>query len=325
MSDGEISGPVDTLAGEERAPSRSAARRHAGQPHLRWWAEVLYIAAFYGLYTLVRNTFGSNGSAKDGQISQLAVEHAFGHAQDIIQVERALGFFVEPHLQHWYLSLPFHGFIRFWNIYYGSFHFVVTIGALLLLFFRAPERYPKWRNALGATTALALIGFAAYALMPPRLLDSTALYGACHIGSYDITHLARCTPGHGYGLIDTLERFGGLWSFGSGTMANISNQYAAMPSLHIGWSTWCALVLFPMTRRWWLRALIVLYPLATLFCILVTANHYWIDAVGGLATLGVGYAIGANLDRLTRRLRARWRSRHDDGRAVSDQPGLSSR
>lgn len=295
----------------------------AGQPRLRWWAEVLYIAAFYGLYTLVRDTFGSNGSARHGQISQLAVQHAYGHAHDIIKIEKALGLFVEPHLQHWYLGLPYHGFIRVWNIYYGSFHFVVTIGALLWLFFRAPQRYPKWRNTLGATTALALIGFSAYALMPPRLLDSTALYGACHVGSYDL-HLASCLGGHGYGLVDTLERFGGLWSFGSGAMANISNQYAAMPSLHIGWSTWCALVLFPMARHWWSRVLIVAYPFATLFCILVTANHYWIDAVGGLVTLAVGYAIGANLDRLNRHLRARRRARRE-GDASDRQPELANR
>lgn len=302
----------DAVADDDAGATADDEPAVDGRPRLRWWAEVLYIAAFYGLYTLVRNTFGSNGSAHGAQISQLAVEHAYVHAKDIINIERALGLFVEPHLQHWYLSLPHHGFIRIWNIYYGSFHFVVTIGALLWLFFRAPERYPKWRNALGATTALALVGFAAYVLMPPRLLDATALYGACHVGSYNL-HLSHCTAGHGYGLVDTLEQFGGLWSFGSGTMANISNQYAAMPSLHIGWSTWCALVLYPMMRHWWTRVLVVLYPLVTLFCIIVTANHYWIDAVGGLLTLGVGYLLGAGLERLASHLRVRWRSRRVAG------------
>jgi PAP2 superfamily len=64
-----------------------------------------------------------------------------------------------------------------------------------------------------------------------------------------------------------------------------------MPSMHIGWSTWCAFVLAPLVRRRWLRALVIGYPFFTLFDIMVTANHYWIDGVGGLICLGGGYVI----------------------------------
>ena len=60
-------------------------------------------------------------------------------------------------------------------------------------------------------------------------------------------------------------------------MQTVSNQYAAMPSLHIAWSTWCALVMWQLTRKRWARVLIVLYPVVTLFGIVVTANHYWLD------------------------------------------------
>jgi hypothetical protein len=74
-------------------------------------------------------------------------------------------------------------------------------------------------------------------------------------------------------------------------MASVSNQYAAMPSMHIGWSTWCALVLVPLIRRRWLKALVIAYPMFTLFDIMVTANHYWIDGAGGLLCLGVGYLL----------------------------------
>jgi len=75
----------------------------------------------------------------------------------------------------------------------------------------------------------------------------------------------------------------------------VSNQYAAMPSLHIAWSTWCALVMWQLTRKRWARVLIVLYPVMTLFGIVVTANHYFLDAAGGLLTLGVGYVIGRGI------------------------------
>lgn len=261
----------------------------AARSRLRWWRELVYAAVFYGVYTLVRNTFGSNGSARHGLVNPVAVQHAFGHAKDVIRIERAVGLFVEPRLQRWYLGLPHHGFIRFWNIYYGTFHFVVPVVALVWLFRRDPAHYGRWRTTLAATTALALIGFAGYSLMPPRLLDFAGPYGACN-PAYGI----GC---HRYGFVDTLATYKGLWSFGSGAMADISNQYAAMPSLHIGWSTWSALVLVPRVRRWWTKALCVLYPVATLWCILVTANHYWLDALGGLATLGAGYGTALILER----------------------------
>ena len=183
------------------------------------------------------------------------------------------------------LDLPGRGGIRFWNIYYGTAHFLVTIIALVIMFRRQPDRYPVWRNTLAVMTALALIGFASFTLMPPRLLGDTSLYGACHGQQVE-----DC---HGYDLQDTLEKYGGLWSFDSGAMAKVSNQYAAMPSLHTGWSTWCALVFIPMLRRRWAKVLMALYPAATVFCILVTGNHYWLDAVGGLVVLGGGYAIGS--------------------------------
>ena len=92
-----------------------------------------------------------------------------------------------------------------------------------------------------------------------------------------------------------------LINFDEGAVAKLSNQYAAMPSMHTGWSTWCALVLIPMTRRRWLKVVIGLYPVATVFCIMVTGNHYWLDAVGGLAALGGGWLIGSNLTAFTER------------------------
>ena len=218
---------------------------------------MLYIAAFYGVYSYIRNTQGS---------ASVSADHAFANAREIIRLERAMGLYFEEGVQEAFLDDRW--FIQFWNLFYGTFHFVVTIAALVLLFRRFPARYPRWRNTLAATTGLALIGFATYPLMPPRLLPTS------------------------YGFVDTLRFYGGLWSFESGPVAQVSNQYAAMPSLHFAWSTWSALVLFPMLRHVWSRALISLYPAATLFAIVVTANHFWLDAAGGALVLGVGTATG---------------------------------
>ena len=72
-------------------------------------------------------------------------------------------------------------------------------------------------------------------------------------------------------------------------MSKISNQYAAMPSLHCAWAMWCVLVMWPQLKSNWSRALLILYPIATVYCIVVTANHYFLDAVGGFATLALGF------------------------------------
>jgi len=240
------------------------------KPKLRWWREIGYIIAFYLLYSLVRN----KGVDADRQVQ------AFHHALSVIRVERLVGLYHEESIQELFLSQRW--FIRFWNIYYGSFHFIVTAVALVWCFRRRPDRYPRWRNTLACTTALALIGFAFFPLMPPRLL-----------------------PAH-YGFVDTLAKVGGLWSFDSGAMKAVSNQYAAMPSLHFGWSAWCALVLWPAAGdRRWAKALLVAYPIATLFAIIVTANHFWLDAAGGALALAAGAVIATALTaRLDRRSRA---------------------
>lgn len=248
-----------------------AQTERAAPPHarLRWWREVAFVLAFYGIYSLIRNQFGSAGSPLASH------REAFQHARDVIRIERALGLFHEESIQQWFLGWRW--FIQFWNLFYGTFHFVVTAGCIVWLFRRFPERYVRWRTTLAVTTGLALFGFALFPLLPPRLL-----------------------PDH-YGFVDTLRSYGGLWSFDSGAMSKVSNQYAAMPSLHFAWSSWCAFVLVPTVRRTWVRVLAASYPLLTLFAIVVTANHYWLDAAGGAVILVLGSVVGLLWANRTRR------------------------
>ncbi|MGH9178730.1 MAG: phosphatase PAP2 family protein [Acidimicrobiales bacterium] len=240
----------------------SGAHRRPRAPRLRWWREVIYILAFYSVYSFIRN----KGVATDSSVE------AFRNARQVIRAERALGSFQEEAIQDAFLGADW--FIGFWNIFYGTAHFVVTVVALVYLFRRMSHRYPLWRNTLAFTTGLALIGFAFYPLMPPRLLPAS------------------------YSFVDTLTDVGGLWSFESGAVAKISNQYAAMPSLHFAWAWWCTFVLYPALRRPWQRGLMVAYPFLTLFAIVVTANHYWLDAAGGAVTLAVGFVLGRALTKV---------------------------
>lgn len=260
---------------------------------LRWWKELVLAAVVYLVYSIVRNQFGS----ADGD-----PRPAFGHAKDLIDMEKALHLYVEPGFQQWYLDLPGHGLIRLWNVYYGIAHFLVTFIALVWMFRHHPVRHRLLRNTLALTTALAVIGFAAYSLMPPRLLDDPGELGGCQLYAPEAASAAPpgalTAPGcDEFGYVDTIARYGGWISFGNEGMKEVSNQYAAMPSMHIGWSTWSAIVLLPIVRRRWAKALVGVYPAITLMCIVVTGNHYWIDGLGGLVCLAAGYGLARVLTR----------------------------
>jgi len=268
----------------ETVPDAEQADDRAG---LRWWKEVLFAAGVYLVYSVVRNQFGSAGGDPGP---------AYGHAVDVIHLEKTLHLYFEAAVQQWYLDLPAHGLIRLWNVYYGIAHFLVTLIALIWMFRRDPARHRLLRNTLVLTTCLAVIGFAAYSLMPPRLLDDPGRYGGCQIYAPEAASAAEpgalSAPGcDKYGFVDTVAEYGGWISFGSDKYAEVSNQYAAMPSMHIGWSTWTAIVLVPLLRRRWARWLAMAYPVLTLTCIVLTANHYWIDGAGGLLCLAAGYGL----------------------------------
>ena len=225
---------------------------------------------FYLVYSYGRN-------ANEGRPSV-----AFRNAREVIHLEHVLGIFQEATLQRWALHVK--PLIIACNYYYGSLHFLVTIGVAIVLFLKWSDDYPRWRNTLALSTGLALVGFITYPLMPPRLL-----------------------PQH-YGFVDTLARYPTPWSFDSGAISKFSNQFAAMPSVHCAWALWCACVLVPHLRHPVARAAAALYPVTTVIVIVLTANHFFLDAVVGFATLGIGYLVAQMMTRAGRngeRLRTR--------------------
>ena len=205
----------------------------------------------------------------------MAAGLAFANAKMVIGLERTIGVFHEAQIQHAFLDNRV--LVRVLDDWYGSTHFVVTAAVLFVLFVAHPARYRRWRNALAVATAAALIGFALFPLMPPRLLPAR------------------------FGFTDTLRVVGGLWNFDSGPMAHLSDQYAAMPSLHFGWSLWCGLAMFSLARRRWAKALALAYPAVTLVCVTVTANHYFTDTAAGAAVVGAGYLVARAGETVRRR------------------------
>ena len=259
-----------------------AVRRLQSGHTLYWWAEVLFVGIFYVVYSTIRNSTNASSAT------------AYEHALRLIEWQKTLHINVEETIQDW--ALNFRPLIIASNYFYGSMHFVVTIGAAIFLFRKFPNDYPLFRNTLAVGTALALIGFATFALMPPRLLD-------CHVSGLEP---ARCfvdgsTPTIvTYGFVDTLARDPAIWSFNSGTMSQLSNKFAAMPSVHCVWALWCAVALVPRLRRRWAKILAAAYPAVTVLVIVITANHYLLDAVGGFFVFGLGYVIARRFTRAGR-------------------------
>ncbi|WP_370412246.1 phosphatase PAP2 family protein [Streptomyces fradiae] len=229
------------------------ARLRARTPRRpRIWFEVLLIAVSYWLYSLIRN-------AVPEQKAQ-----ALKNADWIWQAEHTLGLAFEHTVNHAVNSVTW--LIVSMNYYYATLHFVVTIGVLVWLYRWHPGRYAAFRTVLFATTGVALVGYYLYPLAPPRLMN-------------------------GQNFVDTVLVHHTWGSMASGNLKHMSNQYAAMPSMHIGWSLWCGLTIFLLAKAPWARILGLLYPMATLVVIVATANHFWMDAVGGIICLTFGFAV----------------------------------
>ncbi len=214
------------------------------------YREILLIALCYSAYSFVRNLVPTTHTEALHLGRQiLSLEHVFH-----LDVERSINrLFVHV---HWLGVLA--------NYYYSTLHFVLTPAVLAWLYIRHPDRYVFYRRLIFATTVLALVGFYLLPLAPPRMLP---------------------------GYIDTVLAWHthGLYASGASPVGSVSNQYAAMPSLHTGWALWCAIAVADVLRRRWAKILVFCYPVATILVIMGTANHYFLDAVGGAVALGCGY------------------------------------
>jgi hypothetical protein len=222
---------------------------------LRWHREALLAVALYGLYSIVRDLQGS---------ATVSYQRAVANAVKVIDLERSVGLFHEAAVQH--LTLRQRWLIELANILYGSLHFIVTVAVIVMLYRVNAAAYRRARNALAIITVIALVGFTLFPMAPPRLLPPN------------------------YGFVDTLARYGTLWSFHNGPVSQLSNQYAAMPSLHFAWALWCALALLPILRSRLARLALFAYPMVTLATIIVTANHLILDAAASAAITAIAFA-----------------------------------
>ena len=191
---------------------------------------------------------------------------ALRHARDLVAFEQRLGLRWEDAVQQ---AVVGHGGATPWNWVYIWGHWPVIAVTLLMLWHRAPTLYRRLRRAMVLSGLLGLVVFATYPVAPPRLAD--------------------------LGLIDTVSRQSHAYRVLQPPA--FVNQYAAMPSLHVGWDLLVGLTVIAATRRWWLRALGAAMPVLMGVAVLATANHYVVDVVAGVGFGLLGFTVSRGVER----------------------------
>ncbi|MER5638631.1 phosphatase PAP2 family protein [Kitasatospora sp. NPDC002227] len=216
-----------------------------------------------------------------GHLSVMSTDHALDRADWIHRTELKLGFpdeaawqrAVEPH--RWVVTAS--------NYFYATMHFGVMLALLAWVFARRRASYRWLRNSVVLTTAACLtVQFVPVA--PPRML-----------------------PGNGF--VDLAAEYGQS-VYGGAVAGVVPDQLSAMPSVHVAWAVIVAVAVVRIAVTPW-RWLVVLHPLATVFVVVVTANHFWADGLVAVALLLVVY--------LVQHACSGWRREETEAGAVADE------
>ncbi|MER7794471.1 phosphatase PAP2 family protein [Streptomyces sp. NPDC097640] len=239
----------------------------------RWWTELPLIAVVYAAYSAGR-------LLARGDVTT-AVDHGLG----ILHLEQRLNIDFETPLNDIFTAHKLIGIPA--DFAYASLHYVVTPAILVWLWKRhRAADYRLMRTWLLVSTLIGLVGFTLMPTCPPRLLEA------------------------GHGFVDTMAQYSSYGWWGGEASAprglgGLTNQYAAMPSLHVGWALWCGVVLWRHGRSVWAKAVAIGYPLTIAIVVMGTANHYFLDAVAGAAVMGVGLLLAKPGLRVAGLIRAR--------------------
>jgi PAP2 superfamily len=208
---------------------------------------------------------------------------AMSHASDILSAEGWVFDHLEVPLNDWFLS---HTAFAVVGCYiYAVLHYVATPTVFFLSRRRGGWQYWRGYWSLAVASGFALIGYALYPAAPPRLASAT--------GITDImAHFSQ------YGW------WGGAASAPRG-IGDATNQYAAMPSMHFGWSLWCAIQLWGFNNRI-ARTVAVAYPTILGLVVLGTGNHFLLDVVAGAGCVVLAYGVVTLIRRVARSRANRW-------------------
>ena len=225
------------------------------RPNRRDAAEIILLASALPIYYLVRG------------ITQTHVDESVQRGIDLINLERNLGIFWEVEIQSW--VLPYNWVVKILNNFYLFGHLpVIGVLAVWLYFWHRPQ-YLFMRNAFLISGAIALIFYVNFPTAPPRLLPDTL----------------------GFGFVDTVVNQ--YQESRPLTPTWFVNEYAAFPSMHIGWNLLVGLAVWLATKNIFIRAFALLMPMAMMADIVLTANHYIIDGIAALPVIIAAIAIAA--------------------------------
>ena len=243
---------------------------------LTWWdvSELAIVAFAFLAYFLVR------GAVVD------RTADALDHARWIIDLQITLGIFVEPDFQRWVLGSELAGrglnFVYFWL----DFPLIAVVG--LVLFWKRRSSYTLIRDAMLISGGMALVMYWAFPVAPPRFLTE-------------------------WGFVDTLEAYDNL-SYQAQSLQPFVNPFAAVPSLHVGWSLLLAAGAFVATRNLLLRLTAIILLVLQSISVVGTGNHYVFDGAIGLVVCSVALGAAVWLQRAgypaLRRVLARWAGVH---------------
>jgi membrane-associated phospholipid phosphatase len=208
-----------------------------------WLDAIRQLALFAGAYYLYRLVRGF----VDGQAGL-----AFENARTLVHIERSLGLFFEPGLQAWAKGEEW--LLVFANWMYVNSHFVVTTTFLIWLYLARNHAFYFVRNMFMVSMVFALVGYLAYPTAPPRFLPE-------------------------WGFTDTVANFVG--ESAESTADVLYNPFAAVPSMHVAFALMISIPAFQLVRRLPFKIFWAAYPAIVTFVVVVTANHYWLDAVFG--------------------------------------------
>ncbi|OIJ62838.1 phosphatase PAP2 family protein [Streptomyces mangrovisoli] len=241
-------------------------------PRTRWWTELPLILLVYACYSAGR------------LLARGDVSRAVDHGLAILRIEKALHLNAEHPLNRLFTREAWLGVpADFW---YASLHYLITPVILVWLFRSRKAVYRAARTWLMTSTFIGLIGFTLLPTCPPRLLSA------------------------GHGFVDTMAQYSSYGWWGGDASAprglgGMTNQYAAMPSLHVGWALWCGVMLWRYGGTRAAKAAGVAYPVLTAIVVMGTANHYFFDAVAGCAVMGAGLLLAPYVTRVLDALKAR--------------------
>ncbi len=217
----------------------------------RGWQDIgLQILLFCGAYFMYRIVRGMT----EGQATV-----AFANAQGVVAIEESLGMFFEPAIHTWTAGKAWLIDIASW-IYVNS-HFTITTLTLAFIYLFRNSSFYFVRNMFMFAMGISLLLYAVFPTAPPRFLPEL-------------------------GFNDPLVEVSGIPA--SSESANmLFNPYAAVPSMHVGFALMLGIPMSMLVRRDWAKGLWITYPVVVTFVVLVTANHWWLDAFLGALTVVV--------------------------------------